>query len=106
MSPVYWLFDSGITLEEATKFFKAYKREVRIIMKECKEANFYPYMFIWRELRLEEEYVKEEEKCMTSDEKDALIIEEFKVNKKHGKAYKRQLEDDLVLDESSNLTIC
>ena len=105
VSPACWSPDSGITLEEAAKFFKAYKREVRIFMNECKEANFYPYRFIWRELRLEEEYVKEEEKCMTSDEKGALSIEEFEVNKKYWKGERRKLKDDIVLDESENITI-
>ena len=46
VSPSCWSPDSGITLEEAAKFFKAYKREVRILMNECKEANFYPNRFI------------------------------------------------------------
>lgn len=74
-------------------------------MNEYKEANFYPNRFIWRELRLEEECMKEEEKFMTSNEKDALRIEEFKVNKKYGESERRQLEDDLLLDENPNLTI-
>lgn len=43
---------------------------------------------------------------MTIDGKDALRIEEFKVNKKYGEGERRQLEDDLVLDENPNLTIC
>ena len=59
VSPACWSPNSGITLEEATKFFKAYKREIRILMNECKEANFYSYMFILQELKLEEEYEKE-----------------------------------------------
>lgn len=84
VSSACWPPYLGITFEEATKIFKAYKKEVRILMNECKEAKFYLYEFIWRELRLEEEYVEEKEKCMTSDEKDELRIEDLKVNKKYG----------------------
>lgn len=59
VSPACWSPDSGITLKETTKLFKTYKREIRIRMNECKETNFYSYMFILQELKLEEEYEKE-----------------------------------------------
>src|SRR3954463_9252875 len=75
-------------------------------MNECKEATFYPDRFIWRKLELEEEYVEPEEKCLTSDEEDAVRIEEFEVKKKYGEEEIRKLEDDRVLDKTTNLTIC
>src|SRR3954464_2019139 len=106
VSPACWSPDSGVTLEKATKNFKAYKRKVRILMNECKEANFYPDRFIWRKLELEEESVEPEEKCITSDEEDAIRIEEFEVKKKYGEEDIRKFEDDRVLDETTNLTIC
>lgn len=62
-----WSSESGVTLEWATKFFKAYKRKLRNIVNECKVVNFYTDMFIWREVKLEEECEKEEEKYMPSD---------------------------------------
>src|SRR3954468_3047567 len=75
-------------------------------MNECNEANFYPDRFIWRKLELEEEYVEPEEKYITSDEEDAVRIEEFEVKKKCGEEEIRKLEDDRVLDKTTNLTIC
>src|SRR3954470_1606395 len=107
VSPACWSLDLGVTLEEVTKIFKVYKKEVRILMNECKEANFYLDRFIWRKLELEEEYVEPEEKCITSDEEDAVRIEEFEVKNKYGEEDIRKLEDDRVLDETTNLTtIC
>lgn len=44
---------------------------------------------LFGELRLEEEYVKEEEICMSLDKKDALRIQEFEVNKKYGEGERR-----------------
>ena len=75
-------------------------------MNECKEAYCFPDRFIWREFKLEEEDVKPEEECITSDDKDVVRIEEFEVNKNHGEEEIRKLEDNLVLDETTNFTIC
>ncbi|CAK8571374.1 unnamed protein product [Lathyrus sativus] len=105
VSPACWSPDLGITLEEATKIFKAYRREVRVLMNECKEANFYPDKLIWWEFRLEEECVKEEEQSITSDEEEDAL-EESEVNKKYGEEESRQLEDDLVLDENTDVKSC
>ena len=91
VSPACWSPDSGLTLEETTEIFKAYRKEVRL----------------WRKLQLEEEDVKPEEECITSDEKDDRVrIEEFEVNKNDGEEEIRKLEDDRVLDETTNLPIC
>ena len=55
---------------------------------------------------MEEECVKPEEECITSDGKDALRIQEFEVNKNDGEEEIRKLEDDRVLDETTKLPIC
>lgn len=49
-------------------------------MNECKKVNFWQ-VFLFGELKLEEEYEKEEEKCMPSNKKDGLRIEEFEIKK-------------------------
>lgn len=50
--------------------------------------------------------MKEEEKLFTLDEEDTVIIEEFEVNKKYREGEIGQFEDDLVMDETPNLTTC
>ena len=88
VSPACWKPDSGLTLEEATEIFIAYRREVRL----------------WRKLQLEKEDVKLEEDCITSDDKDVVSIEESEEKREYVEEEIRQLEDDLVLDETTNLT--
>ena len=88
ISPACWTPDSGFTLEEATEIFIAYRREVRL----------------WQKLQLEKEDVKLEEDCITSYDKDVVSIEESEVKREYVEEEIRQLEDDLVLDETTNLT--